>query len=140
MVSNHLSNVRHGTLPAQVVRFIDTYHSTGVDRKRRRSGEGTTRWFEAKLRYWGMPLMAGRGVLPGYCCAERKGMPTPQREPLRPIGVVEREALQRIVSASSERVDQVRRATAILAVAHGRPFIQAAGLAGLRSGTTVADL
>jgi transposase len=67
-------------------------------------------------------------------------MPTPQREPLRPISVAERDALQRIVSASSERVDQVRRATAVLAVAHGRPFIQAAGLAGLRSGTTVADL
>jgi transposase len=67
-------------------------------------------------------------------------MPTPQREPLRPITVAERDALQRIVNASSERVDQVRRATAVLAVAHGRPFIQAAGLAGLRSGTTVADL
>jgi transposase len=67
-------------------------------------------------------------------------MPTPQREPLRPITVAERDALQRIVSTSSERVDQVRRATAVLAVAHGRPFIQAAGLAGLRSGTTVADL
>jgi transposase len=67
-------------------------------------------------------------------------MPTPQREPLRPISVAERDALQRIVSASSERVDQVRRATAVLAVAHGRPFIQAAGLAGLHSGTTVADL
>ena len=67
-------------------------------------------------------------------------MPTPQREPLRAITLAEQAALQRIVSASSERVDQVRRATAILAVAQGSPFIHAARLAGLRSGTTVADL
>jgi hypothetical protein len=46
-------------------------------------------------------------------------MPTPQREPLRAITPAEQAALQRIVSASSERVDQVRRATAVLAVAQG---------------------
>jgi transposase len=67
-------------------------------------------------------------------------MPTPQREPLRPVTVAERTGLQRIVGASSERADLVRRATAVLMVAQGRPFIQAARLAGLRSGTTVADL
>jgi len=85
--------------------------------------------------------MAGAGVGTGYC--ERKGrrwMPTPQREPLRAITVAEQAALQRIVSSGSERADQVRRAAAILAVAQGRPFIHAARLAGLRSGTTVADL
>jgi transposase len=67
-------------------------------------------------------------------------MPTPQREPLRAITPAEQAALQRIVCASSERVDQVRRATAVLAVGDGSPFIHAARLAGLRSGTTVADL
>ena len=67
-------------------------------------------------------------------------MPTPQREPLRAITAAEQAALERIVSAGSERVDHVRRAVAILAVAQGRPFIGAAELAGLRSGTTVADL
>jgi transposase len=67
-------------------------------------------------------------------------MPTPQREPLRPVTVAERTGLQRIIGASSERADLVRRATAVLMVAQGRPFIQAARLAGLRSGTTVADL
>ena len=67
-------------------------------------------------------------------------MPTPQREPMRAITLAEQAALQRIVGASSGRVDQVRRATAILAVARGRPFTHAARLAGLRSGTTVADL
>ena len=67
-------------------------------------------------------------------------MPTPQREPLRPLSPAERTALQRIVKSSSERVDQVRRATALLAVARGEAFIHAARQAGLRSGTTVADL
>src|SRR6266851_6477295 len=88
-----------------------------------------------------MPYMAGAGVGTGYC--ERKGrrwMPTPQREPLRAITVAEQAALQRIVSAGGERVDQVRRAAAVLAVAEGSPFIHTAELAGLRSGTTVADL
>jgi transposase len=67
-------------------------------------------------------------------------MPTPQREPLRAITAAEQAALQRIVNSSSERVDQVRRATAILAVVEGMPFIHAARQAGMRSGTTVADL
>jgi transposase len=67
-------------------------------------------------------------------------MPTPQRQPLRAITVAEQAALEHIVNAGSERVDQVRRAAAVLAVAQGKPFIQAAELAGLRSGTTVADL
>ena len=67
-------------------------------------------------------------------------MPTPQREPLRAITLAEQATLQRILSASSERVDQVRRATSVLAVAQVSPFIHAARLAGLRNGTTVADL
>jgi transposase len=71
---------------------------------------------------------------------EEEGMPTPQREPLRAITAAEQAALERIVNADTERVDHVRRAAAVLAVAHGKPYIQAAQLAGLRSGTTVADL
>src|SRR5260370_13857924 len=67
-------------------------------------------------------------------------MPTPQREPLRRMTRAERAALRRIVSGSSERVDQVRRATALLAVAEGNAFIHAARQAGLHSGTTGADL
>ena len=67
-------------------------------------------------------------------------MPTPQREPLRAITVAERATLERIVSADAHRVDHVRRAAAVLAVTEGEPFIHAARLAGLRSGTTVADL
>jgi len=67
-------------------------------------------------------------------------MPTPQREPLRRLSRTERMALQRIARSTSERVDQVRRATALLAVARTGVFIHAAHEAGLRSGTTVADL
>jgi transposase len=67
-------------------------------------------------------------------------MPTPQREPLRRMIRAERAALRRIVSGSSERVDEVRRATALLAVSEGSAFIHAAREAGLHSGTTVADL
>jgi transposase len=48
--------------------------------------------------------------------------------------------LQRLAHSSSQRVDLVRRATALLAVARTGVFIHAAREAGLRSGTTVADL
>ena len=41
---------------------------------------------------------------------------------------------------TSERVDQVRRATVLLAVARTGVFIHASRDAGFRSGTTVADL
>ena len=67
-------------------------------------------------------------------------MPTPQREPLRRLSRAERAVLQQIIHSSSERVDQVRRAIALLAVARTGIFIHAAREAGLRSGTTVADL
>jgi transposase len=67
-------------------------------------------------------------------------MPTPQREPLRRLSGAEQAALQHIVKSSSERADHVRRATALFAVARGEAFIEAARQAGLRSGTTVADL
>ena len=67
-------------------------------------------------------------------------MPTPQREPLRRLSRAERKALQQIVKSSSDRVDQVRRATAVLAVARTGVFTHAAREAGLHSGTTVADL
>jgi transposase len=67
-------------------------------------------------------------------------MATPPHEPLRPLTGAERATLRRIATASSERVDRVRRATALLAVARGQPFAGAARAAGLRSGTAVAGL
>ncbi len=67
-------------------------------------------------------------------------MTTPQKDPLRGVTVVERAALAQIVRASSERVDRVRRATALLAVARGVSFAKAAEQAGFRSGSAVTDL
>ncbi len=67
-------------------------------------------------------------------------MPTPQREPLRKLSRSEETTLERIVRRNTERVDVVRRANALLAVARRGVFIHAAHDAGLQSGTTVADL
>ncbi len=67
-------------------------------------------------------------------------MGTPQKEPLGCLAEPELAALRRIAHASSERVDRVRRARALLAVAAGASFAQAAREAGLGSGSTVANL
>jgi len=67
-------------------------------------------------------------------------MATLQQEPLRPLGAAEVLALEQVSRASSERVDRVRRARAVLAVAQGQALAQAARQAGLRSGTTVAEV
>jgi len=48
--------------------------------------------------------------------------------------------LEQICRASSDRVDRVRRATAVLLVAQGRSFAQAAQRAGFRSSSSVANL
>jgi transposase len=63
-----------------------------------------------------------------------------QQEPLRAVTPDEQAALERLAQASSERVDRVRRATALLAVAAGQPFARAACLAGFKSGTAVAEV
>ena len=62
------------------------------------------------------------------------------KESLRSLTSKEQTALERIVNASSARVDQVRRARAVLAVSTGQSFAQAARQAGFRSGSTVANL
>lgn len=63
-----------------------------------------------------------------------------QKEPLRPLAAAEREALAQVARAGSERADRVARAKALLAVAAGKRFTDAAGAAGWRSGDTVARL
>ncbi len=63
-----------------------------------------------------------------------------QKEGLRPLTLAEQRELKTITKASSERLDRVRRATAVLAVAGGQAFEAAAREAGLRSGTTVSKL
>lgn len=67
-------------------------------------------------------------------------MATPQREGLRPVTAEEWAALERIAKASSERLDRVRRALAVLAVAQGESFVRAAQQAGFQSGTAIANL
>jgi|SRR5262245_6068172 len=67
-------------------------------------------------------------------------MGPPQKAPLRAVTAEERAALERLSKASSARVDRVRRATALLAVADGASFAAAARRAGLRSAVTVAGV
>lgn len=67
-------------------------------------------------------------------------MASQQREPLRALTAAEQTILQHIAKASSQRLDRVRRARALLAVAQGQPFLQAARQAGFGSGTAVAAL
>jgi transposase len=67
-------------------------------------------------------------------------MAPPQNEPLRALTAEEQARLERIARSSSERVDRVRRARALLAVAAGQSFAQAAVQAGVHSPTTVAQL
>jgi transposase len=67
-------------------------------------------------------------------------MATPQKEPLRAVTLEEQAALERLVRSTSERMDRVRRATALLAVGQGQGFAAAARQAGFASSTTVAKL
>lgn len=67
-------------------------------------------------------------------------MAPPRKETLCSVGAEEQATLERLSRATSERVDRVRRATALLAVARGQSFAQAAEQAGFRSGSTVAEL
>jgi transposase len=63
-----------------------------------------------------------------------------QKHPLRAVSEQEERELQRLVKASSERLDVVRRAKALLAVVAGQPFTEAAHEAGLKSGDGVGKL
>jgi transposase len=67
-------------------------------------------------------------------------MPHLQKDPLRAFSKQEERELRRIVKASSERVDVVRRATVLLVVAAGQSFPQAAGVAGFKEARSVGKL
>src|SRR5437588_5395707 len=67
-------------------------------------------------------------------------MPYPQKHPLRTLTEQEERALSQIPKASSERVDTVRRAKAVLAVHAGEPFTVAAALSGFKSADSVSQL
>jgi transposase len=63
-----------------------------------------------------------------------------QKEGLRTVTAKERQVLTRMATAPTERVDRMRRATALLAVAQGQSLPAAAQAAGLGSPSTVAGL
>jgi transposase len=67
-------------------------------------------------------------------------MPRQQKEPLRPLTEVEQARLARIRRSMSESAVQVAHAKALLAVAAGQRFTDAARAAGRRSGDAVAQL
>ena len=67
-------------------------------------------------------------------------MVRPAKERLRALDAAERTALERIARARSERADRAARAKALLAVADGARFTDAARAAGRRSGDAVAAL
>src|SRR3954470_12425526 len=67
-------------------------------------------------------------------------MATMQKERLRPLTMAEQREMKRIVKGSSERVDRVQRATALLAVAGGQTFAAAAHAVGYRSPQAVTYL
>ena len=54
-----------------------------------------------------------------------------QKTALRPLSEAEQQAFQRVAKASSERVDTVKRAKALLSMADGKTFTQAGVSAGL---------
>ena len=58
-------------------------------------------------------------------------MGPPQHDPLRVLKQQEQQELQRVVKATSERVDVVKRATILLAVAAGRSWSEAGRQAGM---------
>ena len=64
----------------------------------------------------------------------------PQKHPLRPLTKQEERELRRIEKASSERVDVVRRARALLSVANQKTFSQAAASAGFAEARSVSHL
>src|SRR5438270_12235612 len=82
----------------------------------------------------------GRGWTIGRILWEQgDGMPSPQREPLRRLSRSERADLQRIVSSTSERIDHVRRAAALLAVARNGVLIMAAHQACMQIEASMDD-
>jgi transposase len=60
--------------------------------------------------------------------------------PLRAMTSVEEQAVQRTAKATSERVDVVKRARAVLAVRAGQSYTQAAREAGYKSSDSVSQL
>jgi transposase len=63
-----------------------------------------------------------------------------QKHPLRALTAQEEQELQRVEKATSERLDVVKRARALLAVRAGQGFRDAAREAGYQSGDSISQL
>lgn len=63
-----------------------------------------------------------------------------QKDPLRELTQQEERALQKLANATSERVDVVKRAKALLSVKAGKSYTQAAREVGYKSNDTVSEL
>ena len=63
-----------------------------------------------------------------------------QKHPLRALTPREEQELQRVAKATSERLDVVKRAVALLAVGAGQSFTDAAREAGYQSGDSISQL
>ena len=63
-----------------------------------------------------------------------------QKHPLRALTPQEEQELQRVAKATSERLDVVKRARALLAVKAGQCFTDAAKQAGYKSGASISQL
>jgi transposase len=63
-----------------------------------------------------------------------------QKHPLRALTAQEEQELQRVEKATSERLDVVKRARALLAVRAGQCFRDAAREAGYQSGDSISQL
>jgi transposase len=63
-----------------------------------------------------------------------------QKDPLRELTQQEEQALQKLAKSTSERMDVVKRASALLAVRAGKPYTEAAIVAGYKSNDTISRL
>src|SRR5215207_2440696 len=72
--------------------------------------------------------------------ARRASMTRRQKDPLRPLTEEERNLLVRISHSHAEPASHVARAKALLTVAEGKSYTEAAKAAGRRSGDAVSHL
>ena len=67
-------------------------------------------------------------------------MSTVQKAPLRELTQQEEQALQKFAKSTSERMDVVKRASALVSVRAGKSYTEAAKVAGYKSNDTISRL
>src|SRR5215472_16763495 len=82
--------------------------------------------------------MKGRGE--SFKTRREPDMSNQQKDPLRELTQQEEHALHKLAQASSERLDVIKRAKALLAVRAGTSYTEAAEQAGYKSNDTVSRL